>query len=133
MKRVLVSTSATLLTLALMAGTAAAQTIPTQQVTCASFASQAAAQAAYRANPAGLRSLDPDGDGIACEDNRAPFDRTPVRGTAPAAPDHTTRPSAQPTTRPGALPRTGGMPIEVLAALGVAVLGVGYSLKRFWR
>ena len=45
------------------------------RVTCASFPSQAAAQMAYRSNPTDMRSLDADRDGVACESNRAPFDR----------------------------------------------------------
>ncbi len=51
--------------------------------TCGDFPSQAAAQAAYRADPAGLRALDRDGDGIACEHNPAPYDFTPVGQPAP--------------------------------------------------
>jgi Excalibur calcium-binding domain len=62
------------------AGSAAAR------VNCSAFASQAAAQVAYRANPAGLANLDADHDGIACEDNRAPFDRNPVRLSGSASP-----------------------------------------------
>ena len=153
MKQALVLATVILSTFALMAGTAAAQTIPPQQVTCASFANQAAAQAAYRANPGGLRALDPDGDGIACEDNRAPFDRTPASAAGPAAPDDATRPSAQsagqpttqpgaaavqrpgalPTQQPGTLPQTGGGPIGALAATTLAILSIGLSLRRMWR
>jgi hypothetical protein len=47
-------------------------------INCSAFGSQASAQAAYRANPLGLANLDRDRDGIACEDNPAPFDRRPV-------------------------------------------------------
>src|SRR5687767_1670521 len=62
------------------------QPVGAQGVTCSSFPSQAAAQAAYRNDPAGLANLDADGDGIACESNGAPFDQTPVsRPAAPAA------------------------------------------------
>jgi len=46
---------------------------------CKDFASQAAAQAVLRADPSDPNRLDPDRDGVACESNRAPFDRTPVR------------------------------------------------------
>lgn len=52
--------------------------VEAQRQTCSSFPTQAAAQAAYRANPVGLANLDADHDGIACESNRCPCDRTPV-------------------------------------------------------
>jgi Excalibur calcium-binding domain. len=57
-----------------------ATTQPTQQTrtTCASFISQAEAQAFYRANPLAT-FLDGDNDGIACEDSPPPFDRAPIR------------------------------------------------------
>jgi Excalibur calcium-binding domain len=45
---------------------------------CADFASQAQAQAVLRADPTDPNRLDAERDGIACESNRAPFDRTPV-------------------------------------------------------
>lgn len=45
---------------------------------CSDYASQATAQAALRADPSDPNGLDGDGDGIACESNPAPFDRTPV-------------------------------------------------------
>jgi serine/threonine protein kinase len=45
---------------------------------CSDFPSQAAAQAALRANPSDPDGLDRDRDGIACETNRPPLDRTPV-------------------------------------------------------
>jgi hypothetical protein len=47
----------------------------------ADFASQADAQAVLRADPADPNQRDndrPAPDGIACESNRAPFDRVPV-------------------------------------------------------
>lgn len=47
-------------------------------VTCGDFPSQQAAQAAYRNDPTGLRKLDHDLNGIACEGNRAPRDLNPV-------------------------------------------------------
>lgn len=52
---------------------------PSGGTTCSSYPSQAAAQAAYRANPVGLRSMDSDGDGVACESNPGPRDTAPVR------------------------------------------------------
>lgn len=45
---------------------------------CSDFPSQAAAQAALRANPSDPNGLDRDKDGIACESNRAPKDLKPV-------------------------------------------------------
>jgi hypothetical protein len=45
---------------------------------CSDFPSQAAAQGELRRNPGDPSRLDADNDGIACESNRAPFDRTPV-------------------------------------------------------
>jgi Excalibur calcium-binding domain len=71
--RSLLAALALLVVLGSQATTASAVT-----VNCSAFASQAAAQAAYRADPLGLANLDRDRDGIACEDNPAPFDRTPV-------------------------------------------------------
>jgi endonuclease YncB( thermonuclease family) len=59
--------------------------VAAQRVTCSSFPNQAAAQAAYRADPIGLSRLDGDNDGIACEALPCPCDRTPV-GSGPAAP-----------------------------------------------
>jgi hypothetical protein len=46
---------------------------------CSDFASQAQAQAVLRADPSDPNRLDQGGvPGIACEDNPAPYDRTPV-------------------------------------------------------
>lgn len=60
--------------------------VAAQRVTCSSFPNQAAAQAAYRADPIGLSRLDGDNDGIACEALPCPCDRTPVGGGVPAVP-----------------------------------------------
>ena len=49
---------------------------------CADFDSQADAQAVLRADPSDPNQLDTDRprpDGVACEGNRAPFDRVPVQ------------------------------------------------------
>lgn len=67
---------------------------------CSDYPSQAAAQAAYRADPVGHRSMDADRDGIACESNRAPYDRNPVGVGQPAQP--TAPPAATATPRPAA-------------------------------
>lgn len=45
---------------------------------CSDFSSQAAAQAELRRDPSDPHGLDRDRDGISCENNRPPFDRTPV-------------------------------------------------------
>jgi hypothetical protein len=45
---------------------------------CGDFRSQADAQAVLRADPTDPFRLDTDRDGIACESNRAPYDRNPV-------------------------------------------------------
>lgn len=45
---------------------------------CSDFPSQAAAQRELRSDPSDPNRLDTDRDGIACESNRAPFDRNPV-------------------------------------------------------
>ena len=51
---------------------------PFRDLDCADFPSQAAAQAELRRDPSDPHGLDTDRDGIACESNRAPFDRVPV-------------------------------------------------------
>jgi Excalibur calcium-binding domain len=79
-------------------------------VNCSAFKSQAAAQAAYRANPVGLANLDRDRDGIACENNRAPFDRRPVKlaaGTSSSAAQTTSGSTAAATQGAPAPPTTG--------------------------
>lgn len=47
-------------------------------IRCASFATQAGAQAAYRSDPLRLVRLDGNHNGVACERNPAPYDATPV-------------------------------------------------------
>ena len=57
---------------------------PTQYVgqgnhyNCKDFRSQANAQAVLRADPSDPNRLDGDGNGIACERKRGPYDREPV-------------------------------------------------------
>jgi hypothetical protein len=63
---------------------------------CGDFASQSAAQADLRRDPSDPHRLDKDG--IACESNRAPFDRIPVRpaySPRPASRASTTAPSGR--------------------------------------
>jgi Excalibur calcium-binding domain len=104
--RPLLAALALLVVLGSQATTAGAAT-----VNCSAFPSQAAAQAAYRANPVGLANLDRDRDGIACEDNPAPFDRTPVNlaavNTASAARTAPTTGAASATQAVPAPPKTG--------------------------
>ncbi len=51
-----------------------------QPAQCGDFATQSAAQTAFRADPAALRHLDPDGNGIICQDLPCPCDRVPPIG-----------------------------------------------------
>lgn len=64
---------------------------------CEKFFNQAEAQAVLRANPNDPNGLDPDGNGLACESNNAPYDRAPVARTRAAA---TPQASSQSTPRP---------------------------------
>jgi hypothetical protein len=57
----------------------AANTAPGDIYNCSDFPSQAAAQAYLRQYPSDPSRLDADNDGIACESNKAPFDKTPVK------------------------------------------------------
>jgi LPXTG-motif cell wall-anchored protein len=86
---------------------------------CSDFPSQAAAQAHLRADPSDPDGLDGDADGIACESNPAPFDRTPVvaadgsasSGLTPGAAGSTlaqTGPHTTPTLGLGSLLLVGG-------------------------
>jgi hypothetical protein len=56
-------------------------TIPGDIYNCSDFPSQASAQAYLRQYPSDPSRLDADNDGIACESNKAPFDRVPVPRT----------------------------------------------------
>src|SRR5688572_4377562 len=72
---------------------------------CADYRSQAAAQQRLRGNPSDPEGLDVDGDGIACENNPAPFDRSPVNRATPgqsrsASPEATRHPYLGPTPAP---------------------------------
>ena len=105
---------------------------------CSDFPSQAAAQANLRAHPSDPNRLDADNDGIACENNRAPFDRTPVKRTTltPA----TTTGSTQAQTGSPSAPVTGdgstqnpaplGFSLAALLALAVMASAAGWRLRR---
>jgi hypothetical protein len=144
---------ATAVVLALWATPAFAQ----DDENCDDFESQAAAQAHLRSDPSDPDGLDAHpgpadgndragGDGIACEDNPAPYDREPVfAGPQPTEPPTTepqpTEPQpneapvsetppieapaseAPPTTVGGALPFTG--PNDTLLPAGTALLALG--------
>lgn len=56
----------------------AASSSPGDTKNCSDFPSQAAAQRELRADPSDPNKLDTDKDGIACESNKAPFDKNPV-------------------------------------------------------
>ena len=51
---------------------------PSDAYNCSDFTSQADAQAVLRADPRDPNQLDVDRDGVACESNPAPYDRTVV-------------------------------------------------------
>ena len=91
------STTAALLALTLVALMPRAGVAEAQARTCGSFPSQAAAQQAYRADPVGLRNLDADRDGIACESNRCPCDTVPVTPGQPVDPPPAPAPQPAPT------------------------------------
>jgi hypothetical protein len=74
-----------------LAGTASAQSTPTDR-DCRDFASQAAAQSALRSHSGDPARLDPDHNGVACED----FFKTAVPGPAVAAPVQPIAPPAPP-------------------------------------
>lgn len=78
-----------------------------QRPTCSSFPNQAEAQRAYREDPIGLRAMDANGDGIACESNPCPCDLLPVGREAPppAPPATPARPApSSPAMPPAAMP-----------------------------
>src|SRR5690606_13318332 len=78
-----------------------AQQFDLLRVTCSDFPSQAAAQAADRADPIGLSNLDRDKDGIACESNPGPYDyRRPGEAPAPQPPSPPTPPAPTPAPEP---------------------------------
>lgn len=90
------------------------------QVSCSSFPNQAAAQAAYRANPAALASLDRDRDGVACESLPCPCD-PPRAATSNGSASGS--PPANPTSAPAYVfaaptlpPQPTGIPSSARAA-----------------
>ena len=101
-----------------LGSTASAQTDP---VTCDSFATQAEAQVVLDADPGDEHGLDPDGNGIACED----FDYAAAEAAAAAEAE------AAAAGDPAAVPSTGGPPasssndLTGLALLGAMLLVVG--------
>ena len=123
--------------LAVAAPTASAAS-STDRLNCSDFVSQAAAQANLRANPSDPNRLDADNDGIACENNRAPFDRTPVKRTTLTTGTGTGTTQAQ-TGTPNA-PVTGdgsgqnpaplGYALAALLALAVIASMGGWRLHR---
>lgn len=138
MRRLLISVTAVLIAFPVLTSPARADSH-----NCSNYASQAAAQAALRANPSDPNGLDgPPGPassgtpGVACEDRPGPRDENPVQiGAAPAA--ASARPAvAQPAGVPAGvqtIPKAGGMPIAGLLLLGSIALGVGVSMRRLFR
>ncbi|HUR78794.1 MAG TPA: excalibur calcium-binding domain-containing protein [Acidimicrobiales bacterium] len=117
----------------------ATEIVRAQEATdCSSFASQAAAQAALRDDPSDPNNLDPDDDGIACENNPGPFDRTPVvrqtgASTTTGKPTTATATTEPPTTvtrssddMAGTGPRdwVGGITLG-----GVVIYALGFALR----
>jgi micrococcal nuclease len=90
---------------------------------CSDFPTQAAAQAALRADPSDPNRLDADRDGIACERNRCPCDRAPVSraapGVAPAPALAAPRPAAPTAPAPAVVPPSAPVPPEAHAAATV--------------
>ena len=122
--------------LALLAVLAGSVTSASAATNCSAFASQAAAQAAYRQDPVGLANLDRDRDGIACEDNPAPFDLTPVNlaGVATASGARTV-PNA-PVTGDGSSQSRGPISSTILGLLVCLLLGLATASSvaiRRWR
>jgi hypothetical protein len=131
MIRTLLLSAAAGVLLALPATTASAEPMTP---TCASFASQAAAQAAYRMNPVGLANLDSDHDGLACELNKAPYDWVKVNlGTASVAttsmPRLATIPSA-PVTGDGSGQSSNWTPLGLFAAFAVGLMLIAGAFIR---
>jgi LPXTG-motif cell wall-anchored protein len=96
---------------------------------CSDFDSQRAAQAHLRADPSDPDGLDGDSDGIACESNPAPFDRTPVVAADGNASSGLT-PGAGGTG--GTLAQTGPRSTPTLG-IGGALLAAGAVLLWFAR
>ena len=116
---------------------------------CDDFGSQAEAQLHFRADPSDPDGLDGDNDGIACEDNPAPYSceyenicTSPSPSPSPdASPSPSPSPEASPSPSPNPqpkMPNTGagglGAGASLLignAAVGlVMLLGAGYAVIR---
>ncbi len=102
---------------------------------CFDFPSQAAAQQHLRQDPSDPDKLDPDGDGIACETNAAPFDTVPVNtnATVQRQPATTTTTVATTTTTAvasGDLANSGPPAyVWALAVAGIAAVLGGSSMR----
>jgi hypothetical protein len=103
---------------------------------CSGYPSQAAAQAALRANPSDPNDLDPDDDGIACENNPGPYDRTPVnRQTSPPTTPTTlgsgvTTTTQPPTTVERTMAESGPRDVVgILSLFGVVAFAAGFALR----
>lgn len=114
---------------------------------CSDFPSQAAAQQHLREDPSDPDNLDGNNDGVACEDNPAPYDTVPVPQattgtTAPAPPTPTTAPpsmlvSADGSIRaeivrpaaPSQLPAMGPSAGTVVGFLGAALVLAGMRMR----
>jgi hypothetical protein len=103
---------------------------------CFDFPSQAAAQQHLRQDPSDPDNLDPDGDGIACETNAAPFDTVPVNTNATVVRQPASTTTTAPITTTTTVVATddlanSGPPAFVwaIAALGAAAVLAGSSMR----
>ena len=105
---------------------------------CDNFGSQASAQAYLRLHPDDPDGLDPDSDGVACPENPAPFDRTPVQrtgatATTVAGSTATTAATTATTLSTAATPMadTGPFEIALLGIVGTVLLISGTRLRGY--
>jgi hypothetical protein len=121
---------AVMLTTLLFASMAVAQDLKN----CGDFPSQEAAQKELRRDPTDPHRLDGnDDDGIACENNPAPFDRTPVQkaiGDGGGQPRGGGKPTLLEAGGDLTLPDTGGPALLQLAAVGLGAGLLGVCLLR---
>ena len=80
------------------------------QYDCASFGSQESAQAELERDPSDPNNLDPDGNGVACDDDS--------RSTTSSAPPSSASPSSAPPSRPSAPPTPRPQRTDVLLNAG---------------
>src|SRR5215218_7546521 len=98
---------------------------------CEDFASQADAQAAYRADPSDPADNDADDDGIACElydgfeDPTTDLESITGQPDATAAPDESADDAAEPTATPDAVGAAGDLPASGTGSALASSVGGG--------